>query len=464
MKDNTKAKRTSRGRRGARHQVNRHAAGIDCGASAHYVAVDIDAAQPSVRRFESFTTALHQLADWLQACAIETVAMESTGVYWVALYEILEARGLEVVLVNARHIKHVPGRKSDVQDCQWLQELHRYGLLRASFRPSGEIAALRAYLRHREQLVRSAGDQVRRMQKALVQMNLHLSGVISDITGQTGMRMLRDIVAGQHDPKHLAKHRDRRCRASTQELEAALTGHYQPEHLLALRHHLALYDAYQAQLGECDQAVEAYLRCLGEAHEPPAQALPAPRRRFKVGADNAPSFDVRPLLYQLTGADLTQIDGIGPHAALRLVSEIGTDMHRWANEKCFTSWLTLAPNNKISGDRVLSSRTRPSSNRAAGVLRMCAMSVGRTDSALGAFYRRLAYRVGKAKAITATARKLAVLVYRILRADFAYCDPGAQAYDEHHRTRVVRSLTRRAEGLGLTLLDNESGQVLTGVS
>lgn len=466
MKDNSQSKRSSGSRRRrTRRRVNCHAAGIDCGASAHYVAVDADAGQPSVRRFASFTTALHELADWLVSCGIETVAMESTGVYWIALYEILEARDLEVVLVNARHIKNVPGRKSDVQDCQWLQELHSYGLLRGSFRPSGEIATLRAYLRHREQLVRSAGDQVRRMQKALVQMNLHLGGVISDITGQTGMRMLRDIVAGEQDPKRLARHRNRRCRASEEEIEAALTGHYQPEYLLALRHHLVLYDACQAQLGECDEEIERYLQFLGEAHEAPEEALPAPRRRFKVGADNAPSFEIRPLLYRLTEADLTQIDGIGPHAALRLVSEIGTDMSRWPNEKCFTSWLSLAPNNKISGDRVLSSRTRPSSNRAAGVLRMCAMSVGRTESALGAFYRRLAYRVGKAKAITATARKLAVLVYRLLRGDFRYRDDGAEVYDQRYRTRVIHSLTRRAERLGLTLVDNDTGVILTpGVS
>ena len=468
MNDNATSKRTRRGAKRSvrRRRVNRHAAGIDCGASAHYVAVDPEhGAEHTVRRFEAFTHQLHELADWLVSCQIETVAMESTGVYWIALYEILEARGIEVMLVNARHIKNVPGRKSDVQDCQWLQELHSYGLLRGSFRPSAELATLRTYLRHREQLVRNAGDQVRRMQKELVQMNLHLSVVLSDITGGTGMRILRDIVAGEHQPKRLAVHRDRRCHASEEEIEAALTGHYQPEHLLALRHHLALYDVYQAQLSECDQHIEAYLGELAQAQDEPEQALPAPRRRFKVGADNAPRFDIRPVLYQLTGADLTQVDGIGPHAALRLVSEVGIDMSRWATEKRFTSWLSLAPNNKISGDRVLSSRTRASSNRAAQVLRMCAMSVGRTDSALGAFYRRTAYRIGKAKAITATARKLAILVYRILRGDFTYHDEGAHAYDERHRDRVVRNLTRRADKLGLTLIDSDTGLVLTaGVS
>ena len=466
MKDNPRATRTGRTSKPARrrHELNPHAAGIDCGSSAHYVAVGPEHEEPSVRRFESFTSQLHELADWLVSCEIETVAMESTGVYWVALYEILEARGLEVVLVNARHIKSVPGRKSDVQDCQWLQELHSFGLLRGSFHPSAEIKSLRTYLRHREQLIHHAGDQVRRMQKELVSMNLHLSVVLSDITGTTGLRILRDIVAGEHDPKRLAVHRDRRCHASEEDIEAALTGHYLPEHLLALGHHLALYDTCQGQLRECDQHIEAYLDELAEAQDEPEQALPAPRRRFKVGADNAPRFDLRPVLYQLTGADLTQIDGIGPHAALRLVSELGIDMSRWATAKRFTSWLSLAPNNKVSGDRVLSSRTRASSNRAAQILRLCAMSVGRTDSALGAYYRRTAYRIGKAKAITATARKLAIVVYHVLSGDFTYRDEGADAYDEHHRDRVIRHLTRKADHLGLTLIDKNTGLVLSNVS
>ena len=341
-----------------------------------------------VRRFTSFTHDLHALADWLDECGVETVAMESTGVYWIALYEILEARGFEVVLVNARAVKHVPGRKSDVADCQWLQELHGFGLLRGSFRPAGEIARLRTYLRHRDKLVRQIGDYVRRMQKSLVEMNPHLHNVISDITGLTGLRVLCDIVAGDTDPKVLATHRHERCHASEAEIEASLTGHYRPEQVFVLGQHLALYDACQLQLRACDREVESYLEELARATEPPSLALRAPRTRFRRRA-NAPRFDIRPLLHQLTGTDLTQIDAIGPYTALGLVSEIGTDMSGWPSEKHFTSWLTLSPNNKISGDRILSSRTRPSASRAAALLRLSAVTVGRSDTALGAYYRRL---------------------------------------------------------------------------
>lgn len=461
MKGNgrVKGKHSGKGGGGRLRRVNAHAAGIDCGSSAHYVAVG---AEHAVRRFGSFTTDLYALADWLASCGIETVAMESTGVYWIALYEILEERGFEVVLVNARHVKHVPGRKSDVQDCQWLQELHSFGLLRGSFRPSAEIVTLRAYLRHREKLVQNAGDHVRRMQKTLVQMNLQLHTVISDITGLTGIRILRDIVAGETNPKVLAGYRHGRCHATEAEIEASLTGHYRAEYVFMLRQHLALYDAYQGQIQACDEVLESVLERLAAEHDEPREALPRARKRFAT-RDNAPRFDSRALLYRFTGADLTQIDAIGSYTALRLVSEIGTDMSRWASEKQFTSWLTLSPSNKVSGERVLSARTRPSANRVAAMLRLCAVSVGRTHTALGAYYRRLAYRVGKAKAVTATARKLAILVYRVLRGDIQYRDPGADAYDAQHRARAVRTLRKRAQQLGFNLLDVETGQLLEPV-
>ena len=438
-----------------------NAAGIDCGAAEHYVAVPADRDAAPVRSFKSFTTDLHRLADWLLACGVTTVAMESTGVYWIPLYEILEARGLDVVLVNARHVKNVPGRKSDVVDCQWLQQLHSVGLLRGSFRPTAAIAALRAYLRHRETLVQSAATHVQRMQKALVQMNLQLAIVISDITGVTGLRMVRSIVAGQTDPRALAQHRDPRCQASEADIIAALTGHYRPEHIFVLQQNLELFDAYQRQLAACDAAIEAHVDALAAQAPAPAGPLPGPRTRRKP-RDNEPRFDIRTPLHQLTGVDLTQIDAIGPYSALRLLAEIGTDMRRWPTEKHFTSWLTLAPHNKISGGRLLSSKTLPSANRAAGILRMAAMSLGRTETALGAFYRRLAFRVGKAKAITATARKLAILVYCTLKQGLVYHDPGAAAYDAHHRQRVIRRLRQRAANLGFSLIDRETGELLEG--
>jgi transposase len=442
-------------------RINPNAAGIDCGAEEHYVAVPADREAVPVRSFATFTTDLHRLADWLTACGITTVAMESTGVYWIPLYEILEARGLDVVLVNARHVKNVPGRKTDVVDCQWLQELHSVGLLRGSFRPTAAIAALRAYLRHRETLVQSAATHVQRMQKALLQMNLQLSTVISDITGVTGLRIVRDIVAGQTDPRALAQHRDVRCQASEASIIAALTGHYRPEHVFVLQQNLDLFDAYQRQLAACDAAIEAHVHTLATEVPAPAASLPGPRTRKKP-RDNEPRFDIRTPLHQLTGVDLTQIDAIGPYSALRLLAEIGTDMSRWPTEKHFTSWLTLAPHNKITGGRLLSSATLPSANRAAGILRMAAMSLSRTETALGAFYRRLAFRVGKAKAITATARKLAILVYRTLKEGLVYRDPGAAAYDAHHRQRVIRRLRQRAAHLGLALVNRETGELIEG--
>jgi transposase len=414
-----------------------------------------------VRAFTTFTTDLQRLADWLTACGVTSVAMESTGVYWVPLYEILEAHGFEVILVNARHVKNVPGRKTDVLDCQWRQELHSVGLLRGSFRPAAAIAALRAYLRHRETLVQSAATHVQRMQKALVQMNLQLPVVISDITGVTGLRILRAIVAGQTDPHVLAQYRDPRCQASEAEITAALTGHYRPEHVFVLQQNLELFDAYQRQMAACDVAIEAYLHTLTVQVPAPADALPAPRTTKKPRA-NEPRFEIRLPLHQLTGVDLTQIDALRPYSTLRLLAEIGTDMSRWPTDKHFTSWLTLAPHNKISGGRLLSSKTPPSANRAAAILRMAAMTLGRTETALGAFYRRLAYRVGKAKAITATARKLAMLIYRTLKDGLLYRDPGAAAYDAQHRTRVLRRLRQRAANLGFALVNRDTGELLEG--
>ena len=440
--------------------INPNAAGLDCGAAEHVVAVPPDRDPNPVQTFSTFTGDLHRLADWLLACRVTHVALEATGVYWIPVFEILEARGLTVSLVNARHVKNVPGRKSDVSDAEWVRDLHIMGLLRGSFRPADEIVALRAYLRHRAALIEGASAQVQRMQKALVQMNVQLPLVVSDLTGVTGMRILRDIVAGQRDPEALARHRDRRCRASAAELVAALTGHYRPEHLLVLAQHLALYDAHQQQLTACDAAIAAHLaQLLTDAPAPP-HPLPPARGQRKPAHSNEPAFDVRTPLHRLTGTDLSQIDGLGPYTALRLVAEIGTDMSRWPTEHHFTSWLTLAPRNKISGGRLLSSRTQPSANRAAAIMRMAAMTLGRSATALGAFYRRLSSRVGKAKAITATARKLAILVYRALKGELVYTDPGADAYDARYRDQLTRRLQHRATKLGFALVNLETGEFL----
>ncbi|WP_437787635.1 IS110 family transposase [Sorangium sp. So ce1097] len=423
---------------------------MDIGATFHVVAVPSDLDAEPVRSFRSFTGDLNRLADWIIGLGITTVAMESTGIYWVPLFEILEARGLDVVLVNARDAKNVPGRKSDVNDAQWIQQLHSYGLLRASFRPEAAIVALRAYLRHRERMLEYAASHVQHMQKALMQMNLQLHHVVSDITGVTGMKILRAIVAGERDPDVLAAHRDVRCKASIATIREALTGNYRPEHVFALRQAIELYDTYQNKLLVCDAEIERSVRALPKDGE---GLPPAPTPRSRKTQKNEPSFEIREVLHALLGVDLTQIHGLGPYSALRIVAECGTDMTRWPTSKHFTSWLTLAPGSKISGGKVLSSRTRSSTNRAATLLRLAAVSVGRTSTALGAFFRRLAVRTGKAKAVTATARKIAVLFYNTLRHGAAYVDPGENYYEARYRQRTIENLRRRASALGFVLVE-----------
>jgi transposase len=452
-------KRTRRGSSKQLSTINPNAAGIDVGATFHVVAVPADRDERPVRTFRTFSGDLYHLADWLQEIGIQTIAMESTGVYWIPVFEILEARGFEVLLVNARHVKSVPGRKTDVNDAQWLQQLHQYGLLRGSFRPRQGVVQLRAYLRHRERIVEYAASHTQHMQKALMQMNVQLHHVVTDITGLTGMRIIRAIISGNQAPEELAKLRDLRCASSEETIREALTGNYRPEHVFALRQALDLYDFHQAKIAECDVEIEAVLRALNEERTTPEEPLP-PVRHSK--GSNQLKFDVRPALHGLLGADLTQIHGFGPYTVLRLVAECGDDMSKWPTDKHFTSWLSLAPGNKISGGRVLSSRTRRSTNRAAALLRIAAVNIGRTQTALGAFYRRLAARTGKAKAVTATARKLAILFYKALRFGMAYVDPGVSYYEERHRQRVVYNLHRRARSLGFTLVAN--GPALGGVS
>lgn len=429
--------------------IHSHAAGIDIGSQFHVVAVPPECDHEPVRTFQSFTGALHRMACWLAECKITTVVMESTGIYWLPAFEILENAGFEVFLVNAREAKNVPGRKTDVNDAQWLQKLHTFGLLRASFRPKQDIAALRCYLRQRERLIESRAAHIQHMQKALMQMNIQLHHAVSDITGVTGMLIIRAIVRGERTPEQLVKYRDTRCKKSPDVLCQALTGNYQNEHLFALNQAVSLYDFYQDKIKECEQQIEVTLVQLqSQAVQQPAN-LPPPRHKTKQ--PNQLSFDVRPLLNQITGLDLTQIHGLGPYLALKLIAECGTDMSRWATAKHFTSWLCLAPGNKISGGKVLSSKTRRSSSRVAAALRLAAATLGRGDTGLGAFYRRLSARVGKAKAVTATARKLAVLFYNALRYGMKYLDPGADYYEERYRNRVIDNLRRRAKAFGYSL-------------
>jgi transposase len=426
-----------------------NAAAIDIGATSHFVAVPPGRDTVTVREFATFTPDLHQLADWLEQCGVDTVVMESTGVLWIPIFELLEQRGFEVLLVDARKVKNVSGRKSDVLDCQWLQQLHTYGLLHGAFRPADEIVALRSYLRQRAMLIRGAATHIQHMQKALQQMNLLLHHVVSDITGLTGMTIIRAILAGERDPQVLAQHRDPRCKSSPEVIAKSLVGTYRDEHLFALAQAVALYDTYQAQLAACDQQIEQYLASLERVTaEPP----PPPAKRRQPPKHNQPRFDARTYLYQLTGVDLTTIDGIEAGGALALIAEIGTDMGRWKSVNHFVSWLGLCPGTKISGGKVLSSKSKPTASRAAAILRMAAGSLHHSQSALGAYYRRMAARIGKPQAVTATAHKLARIVYSMLKHGTAYVDAGQDYYERQYKARVVRNLEQRAKSLGFELV------------
>src|SRR5579864_6608535 len=428
--------------------VHPQAAGIDVGNSAHYVAVRPDCDPEPVRRFECFTADLHRLADWLQSHNVKTVALQSTGVYWIPLYDILEERGFEVYLVNARHTKNLPGRKSDVQESQWLLKLHSYGLLNNSFRPTSEIRVLRTYWRQRAEHVHGAATCIQRMQKALTQMNVQLANVISDVSGLTGQTIVRSIVAGEHDPRKLAELSDPRIHASREEVAKSLEGNWRPELLFVLQQEVEMYDTYQQRIAECDQQLQEHLASF--ANIIPLQPTEAePKRRKTKPAKNAPRFELRSELQRVTGVDLTRIDGIDVMVAQTLISEVGLDMSRWKTEAHFSSWLGLCPDNRTSGDKVLARGTRRVVNRAATALRMAALTLMRSRTYLGAQYRRLRTKLGAPKAITAMAHRLARLVYRMLKYGQHYVDKGAEYYEQRHREQQIAFLSKKAAQLGL---------------
>jgi transposase len=440
--------------------VHPNAAGIDVGAKAHYIAVPTDRTDQPVRCFGTTTVDLIELSKWLLACGVDTVAIESTGVYWIPLAEILEVHGIEVCLVNARHIQNVPGRKTDVSDCQWLRDLHTVGLLRASFRPTLQICELRAYVRQREDLVARQTTAVHHIQKALTLMNLRLDTVLSNVVGVSGMAIVRDILSGQRDPKVLAAHRQSGCKASEEQIAAALTGNYRDEHVFALRQAVESYDFIQCQMRDCDAQIERVLNRLVEdtvqSTKPAPAEPPAANKSSRRKPDgNEPAFDLAPLLRSMTGCDLSLIDGLGPYSALKIISEIGHDMERWRTAKHFTSWLHLCPGNNITGGKRRPCKKDPAASHIAQHFRVAAMAAGRSDSALGAFYRRLAYRIGPAKAIVATARKIAILVYNALRYGMRYVDDGAAAYSARFKDRLLRSMSRRAAALGYRLVPRQ---------
>jgi transposase len=432
--------------------VNPNAAGIDLGADYHWVSVPEGRDSLSVRRFACFTADLYEMAQWLKQCGIQTVAMESTGVYWIPVFQILERQGFEVKLVNARHVQTVPGRKSDVLDCQWLRQLHSYGLLAGSFRPDDQICVLRSYIRQRDSLIQNAAAHIQRMQKALTQMNVQLHRVISDISGTTGLAILRAIVAGERDLAKLAALKDGRIKASHEEIVAALTGDYRRELVFILAQELQLYDMFQAQIAACDVQIEQCLSQFTDQVDVAQSPLPAAKRRGKKQPGNAPSFDLRTHLYRISGVDFTQIHGFGVLTVLTLLSELGLDPSRFPSAKHFASWLGLSPGSRITGGKRKSSKTRQVANRVATALRMAAQTLCRSQSALGAFYRRMQARMGAPKAITATAHKLARIFYHLWTSGGTYVDPGMNAYEQQHQERVIKNLKEKAQALGFDLI------------
>jgi transposase len=439
----------------ARPCVNPHAAGLDIGSEEIWACVPEDRDPQPVRSFGTFTPDLYMLAAWLHACRIETVAMESTGVYWIPVYEILEARGFQVHLVNARHLKHVPGRKTDVKDCQWIQYLHTCGLLSASFRPEAEMCALRAYLRHRATLLDYRAAHIQHMQKALQQMNVQLSQVLTDITGTTGLAIIRAIVAGERDPVHLARFRDPRCAHSSEDIAKALTGHYRAEHVFALQQALALYDVYTAQVRECDAEIARHFQAITPVWD---DDLPPLDRQDKAlsHSKNAPAYDARSLLYQLTGVDLVAIPGLHASTVQTILAEIGLDLGKWPNAKAFCAWLGLAPRHEISGGKVLRRSTLPTRNRAGQALRLAAQAAGRSQSGLGAFYRRMRARLGPQSAIVATAHKIARIIYHLLTHRTSFRDLSPEEYNQRSRAREIAAMRKKAARLGLTLVESQT--------
>jgi len=449
--------KTARKPQGPLERLNARAAGIDIGAHEHYVAIPADLDEQPVRTFGCFTPDLHEMARWLKERGIETVAMESTGVYWIPVYRVLEEHGLDVRLVHARHVRCVPGRKTDVLDCQWLQELHSFGLLSSCFVVPGELDALRTLWRHRESLVASAGQQIQLMHKALEQMNMHLHKVLSDLSGVTGMAIIRAIVAGERDALALARFRHGGCKSNEETIVKALSGNWRPEHLFTLGQALALFDIYQDKIRECDQQIEEMMAAFPTRGEPDKlRSVPSTTRR-----KNQPHFDLRSELYRMTGVDLTAIDGIEALTAQTVITECGIDLSAFPTEKHFASWLCLCPNNRKTGGKVKGRSTRRAQNRAATSLRLAAQSLHHSKSALGAYFRRMKARRGAPKAITATAHRLACLVYRMLRYGAEYVDEGCQHYEEQHRERELLMLTRRAKSLGYNLVSTTDGAIVS---
>lgn len=430
---------------------NPNAAGIDVGATELYVAVPADRAPSPVRHFSTFTQDLQAIADWLKACRVSTVAMESTGVYWIPIFQILVDRGIEVCLVNARHVKNVPGRKSDVQDCQWLQYLHSVGLLRASFRPPQHICAIRSLMRHRDTLVDMASAHIQHMQKALTQMNLQIHHVLSDITGSTGLNIVDAILAGERDPEQLAKLRDRRVKATKAIIIKSLVGDYRMEHLFALEQSLKSYRHYQGLIAECEQKIQGLVGALESKMDPLKTFLPQNDKKSSK-AKSGKTFTLRQELFRITGVDLTAIPGVQVTTAHTLLSEIGPNVSMFPSGKHFASWLHLCPDNRISGGRILSAKTGSGKNRAATALCIAAATLYNSQTALGHFLRRMRAKLGGIQGVVATAHKLALIVYHMLKTKQPYDETRFAYHEQQHKRRMELRLKHQAKAMGFALV------------
>jgi transposase len=454
MKKDSEAKQNS-----SLNKLGKRVAGIDIGSRSHFIAVSKDIAEENVKEYGVYTSDLKEAIKWLKGHKIESVAMESTGVYWIPFYEQLEEAGIEVLLVDARHVKNVPGRKSDVLDCQWIQQLHEYGLLRGAFRVANDMCELRSIMRQRARLIEDQARFKLRMQKALTQMNIHLHNIISEITGPLGMSIIKDIIKGEHNPKVLAEHHSKAYKCSKEEVEKSLEGNYRSEHIFCLSQNLASYEFYQSQIKECDEKLEEILSRLtnegGVGNEDGESSKKPEVKRRK----NELYFDANGYIQKLTKVDLTKIAGINENSALKIISEIGCDMSKWRTVKHFTSWLGLSPGTKISGGKKLSTKTKRCKNKAANVLRVAAQSLARSKSALGAFFRRKRAQLGAPEAITATAHKLAKIIYIMIRNNVEYKDIGEDYYEKKYKDRLIKKISKNVESLGYKLIPiNEEEQ------
>jgi transposase len=426
-----------------------NAAGIDVGSKSHYVAVPPERASGAVREFGCHTADLLELADWLKECGVDTVALESTGVYWIPLYEVLEAHDIQVWLVNAKSVRHVSGRKSDVLDCQWLQQLHTFGLLRRAFRPDTRVCEVREVVRLREVILQERARHVQRMQKALTQMNVQLATVLTDIVGETGLAIIRAIVQGQRDPQRLAQLRNYRVRASEQDIARSLQGTWKSEHLFCLAHELSCYDFHSLRLQAVDAEIDKLLRGLAEYDKTPA------RNANKGRAKNAASFDLRAALLNWSGVDLTSVPGVDVTTALKILAELGPSLHRFETSKRFCSWLGLCPGTRITGGKRISGQSKQLPNRVSRALKLAAMGLSRAHGPMGAYYRRMVLRMGSGKAITALAHKLARVIYAMLTGQHEYVEQVQDLQAQRYRDKAIKSMQRRAAELGFELVPKQ---------